>query len=152
MFDNGLIKSLKTITNFNNSLQKFFSKNNKSITLNLKGSFLFYATILQNNDGAIHSNYARKWIINDICIISVTVRVAWNGLVIVRSSRPEVFCKKDVLKNFAKFTGKHLWPETCNFITKETSESLEIPKILRTPFFMEQLWWLLLKGNYWIFE
>ena len=25
-----------------------------------------------------------------------------------RSSRSEVFCKKDVLKDFAKFTGKHL--------------------------------------------
>ena len=25
------------------------------------------------------------------------------------SSRPEVFCKKDVLGNFAKFTGKHLY-------------------------------------------
>ena len=25
-----------------------------------------------------------------------------------RSSRPEVFCKKVVLRNFAKFTGKHL--------------------------------------------
>ena len=27
---------------------------------------------------------------------------------ITRSSRPEVFCKKDVLRNFTKFTGKHL--------------------------------------------
>ena len=27
---------------------------------------------------------------------------------ITRSSRPEVFCKKGVLKNVAKFTGKHL--------------------------------------------
>ena len=27
---------------------------------------------------------------------------------ICRDSRPEVFCKKDVLRNFAKFTGKHL--------------------------------------------
>ena len=26
----------------------------------------------------------------------------------IRSSHPEVFCKKDVLKNIAKFTGKHL--------------------------------------------
>ena len=26
-----------------------------------------------------------------------------------RSSRPEVFCKKSVLRNFAKFTGKHLY-------------------------------------------
>ena len=25
----------------------------------------------------------------------------------LRSSRPEVFCKKDVLRNFAKLTGKH---------------------------------------------
>ena len=29
-------------------------------------------------------------------------------LVICRSSRPEVFCKKGVLRNFTKFTGKHL--------------------------------------------
>ena len=28
--------------------------------------------------------------------------------VITNYSRPEVFCKKDVLNNFAKFTGKHL--------------------------------------------
>ena len=27
---------------------------------------------------------------------------------IFRSSRPEVFCKKSGLRNFAKFTGKHL--------------------------------------------
>ena len=26
-----------------------------------------------------------------------------------RSSRPEVFCKKGVLRNLAKFTGKHQW-------------------------------------------
>ena len=26
----------------------------------------------------------------------------------IRSSRPDVFCKKGVLRNFAKFTGKHL--------------------------------------------
>ena len=26
----------------------------------------------------------------------------------IRSSRPEVFCKKGVLRNFAKFTGKRL--------------------------------------------
>ena len=48
-----------------------------------------------------------------------------------RSSHPEVFCKKVVLRNFAKFTGKDLCQslffnkvaslETCNFIKKETS-------------------------------
>ena len=46
-----------------------------------------------------------------------------------RSSLPEVFCKKGVLRNFAKFTGKHLCQSlffnkvagaACNFIKKET--------------------------------
>ena len=37
-----------------------------------------------------------------------------------RSSRPEVFCEKGVLRNFTKFTGRHLWPEACNFMKKET--------------------------------
>ena len=36
----------------------------------------------------------------------------------------EVFCKKGILRNFAKFTGKHLCqsfkPQACNFIEKET--------------------------------
>ena len=41
------------------------------------------------------------------------------------SSRPEVFCKKGVLRNFAKFTGKHLYQslffnKVANFIKKET--------------------------------
>ena len=38
-----------------------------------------------------------------------------------RSSRPEVFCKKGVLRNFAKFTGKHLLQA---LIKKETLAQL----------------------------
>ena len=41
-----------------------------------------------------------------------------------RTSRPEVFCNKVVLRNFAKFT--------------------KLAKFLRTGFFIEHLWWLLL--------
>ena len=46
-----------------------------------------------------------------------------------RSSRREVLCKKGVLRNFTKFTGKHLCQslffnkvagQACNFIKKET--------------------------------
>ena len=44
-----------------------------------------------------------------------------------RSSRTEVFCKKGILRNFAKFTGKTPVPDlffnkvaVCNFIKKET--------------------------------
>ena len=44
-----------------------------------------------------------------------------------RSSRPEVFCKKGVLRNFKKLTGKHLCQSlfcndsACNFIKKRDS-------------------------------
>ena len=70
-----------------------------------------------------------------------------------RSSCPEVFCKKGVPRNFAKFTGKHLCqilfliscrPEACNFIKKETLARVNFAKFLRTPFFIEHFWWLLL--------
>ena len=55
----------------------------------------------------------------------------WNLLLYLerpsyRNSCPEVFCKKRVLRIFAKFTGKHLCqrrffcrPHACNFIKKE---------------------------------
>ena len=59
----------------------------------------------------------------------------WFELSKSRSSRPEVLCKKSVLRNFAKFTGKHL------------CQSL-LPECLRTPisffffsiFFPEQIY------------
>ena len=54
-----------------------------------------------------------------------------------RSSRPEVLCKKVVLRNFTKFTGlkKRSWHKCfpVNFV-----------KFLRTHFLTEQLLWLLL--------
>ena len=49
-----------------------------------------------------------------------------------RSSRPEMFYKKGVLRNFAKFTGKRSFP-------------VNFAKFLRIPFLTEHLWWLLLK-------
>ena len=58
-----------------------------------------------------------------------------------RSNRLEVFCKKDVLKNFAKFTGKH------HFIKKETLSQVffgEFCKIFKDTFFIEHLPWLFL--------
>ena len=55
----------------------------------------------------------------------------------VRSSHPEVFCKKGVLKNFAKFTGL-----ACNFIKKETLTqvlSCEFCEISENTFFTEHI-------------
>ena len=50
----------------------------------------------------------------------------------------DVFCKKDVLQTFAKFTRKYLYrSQVCNFIKKETLGQVlpcEFCKILRTAF------------------
>ena len=59
---------------------------------------------------------------------------------------PEVFHKKGVLKNFAKFTGKHLCQSLFfkkNFIKKETLAqvfSCEFCEIFKNTFFTEHLW------------
>ena len=75
----------------------------------------------------------------------------------MKSSRPEVFCKKGALRNFAKFTGKHLYQSlflnkvvglACNLIKKESLAQVfpvNFTKFLSTPFFTEHLMWLLLK-------
>ena len=62
-----------------------------------------------------------------------------------RSSRPEVFCKKGVFRNFTKFTGKHHCQSLCNFIKKETLALVfyfEFCEICKITFFIEHLWWL----------
>ena len=71
-----------------------------------------------------------------------------------------MFCKKGVLRNFTKFTGKNLYQSlffnkvaglrSCKFILKETLHrcfSVSFVKFLRTPFLIKHLWWLLLKHN-----
>ena len=69
------------------------------------------------------------------------------SLWIYRSSRPEVVCKKCVLRNFAKFTGKHLCQSL--FFNKVAGGlhrcfPVNFAKSLRTPLFTEHLRWLLL--------
>ena len=77
-------------------------------------------------------------------------------LIISRCSCPEVFCKKGVLRNLAKFTSQE---NTCarvsflinlqaDFIKKQTLTQVFFPlnlvKFLRTPFITEYFRWLLL--------
>ena len=74
-----------------------------------------------------------------------------------RSSRPEVFCKKGVLRNFAKSTGKHLCQSLFfNKVAGLRPETLlkkrlwhrcfpvNFAEFLRTPFIIKHVWWLLL--------
>ena len=62
-----------------------------------------------------------------------------------RSNRPEVFCKKGVLWNFVKLTGKHLCQSL--FLKKRLWRRCfpgNFTKFLRTPLYREDLWWLFL--------
>ena len=68
----------------------------------------------------------------------------------VVQSRTGMFCKQGALRNFTKFTGKHL----CQSLFFNKVEGLRkrlrcfpvnFAKFLRTPLFIEHLWWLLLK-------
>ena len=80
------------------------------------------------------------------CIKLFLVSHSCMGCPIFRSSCPEVFCRKGVLKNFTKFTGKHL----CNNCTGSVTLlkkglwhrcfPVNFVKFLRTPFFIEHLW------------
>ena len=75
-----------------------------------------------------------------------------------RSSRLEVFCRKGVLRNFEKFTGKHLCQillfnkvaglRTVTLLKKRfwyRCFPVNFPKLLKTPSITEHLRWLLLK-------
>ena len=82
-----------------------------------------------------------------------------NDTLIVKSSRPEVFCKKGVLRSFTKFTVKHLCQSP--FFKKVAGLgpatllkkrlwyrcfTMNFAKFLRTPFLTEHLRGLLLNG------
>ena len=59
-----------------------------------------------------------------VFIVLVTICIIAKWINLFQKQSPDIFCKKGVLRNFAKFTGKHLYqslqPKACNFIKKET--------------------------------
>ena len=84
------------------------------------------------------------------------------SLIFYRSSAPEVFCEKGVLRNFTKCTGKHpyqslffnkfagLGPATIlNRRLWHRCFPVNFAKLLWTPLVTEHLWWLLLSSTTW---
>ena len=66
-----------------------------------------------------------------------------------RSSHLEMFCKKSALRNFAKFTGKHLcqdlfFDKVAGLRLWHRCFSVNFVKFLRTHFLTEHVQWLLL--------
>ena len=109
----------------------------------LYSSFLF---CLQKKPETLRILYSSKDLtLQDKCI---------KYLLIFRSNRPDVFCKKGVLRNFAKFIGKHLCRSL--YFNKVVDPTLlkqrlryryfpvNFVQFLRKPFPTEHLRWLLL--------
>ena len=72
-----------------------------------------------------------------------------DGILQGRSSRPEMFCKKGILRNLTKFTGKHLCQSLffrlVTLLKKRLWHScfpVNFVKFLRTPFCIGHLWQL----------
>ena len=106
----------------------------------------------------IRSKIWRQFLVHD----EVNPEKGFHLGTFLRSSHPEVFCKRVVLKNFTKFTGKHLGQSLLfNNVAGLRSATLlkrrlwhrcflvNFVKILRTPFLTEHLRWLLLLLVYW---
>ena len=89
-----------------------------------------------------------------ICLFCFFRYFIQNPDTIFRSNRLEVLCRKSVLRNFAKLTGKHLCQslffnkvagQACNFIKKQTLTqvfSREFCEISNNTSFTKHLWWL----------
>ena len=118
------------------------------------------------NKGVLRNfrNFTEKYLFQGLFFNKLTVaqmfscescEITWNTF--SRSSRPEVFCKKGIIRNFARFTGKHLSQSL--FFNKVADLrpttlvkkrlrlrwfSVNFGKFLRKPFFIEHLCWLLL--------
>ena len=65
--------------------------------------FHFFFLLRKNVEEGHTPQCHRPWERSSVIAITLSQRC------IQRSSRPEVFCKNDVLRNFTKFTGKHLY-------------------------------------------
>ena len=91
-----------------------------------------------------------------VLLIYIACRIfIYSNLICSRSSRPEVFCIKGILRNFAKFTGKHLCQSLffnnvsglrpATLLTKRLWHRcfpVNFVKLLRTPILKEHLWWV----------
>ena len=95
------------------------------------------------------TNFKLCWVICQIILITYNLDTVLVFLYdsMFRNSRPKVFCKKDILKNFGKFTRKHLCQSL--FFNKVAGLRhrrfpVNSAKFLRTPFLIEHLCWLLM--------
>ena len=130
-------------------------------------SIISFLTVIQSlifvDSGSINCEMMAKFQRTKCLVIPFVSVLEWSKilqflrLALYRSSRPGVFCKKGAVKNFTKFTVKH--PCQSLFFNKVSGFrpatllkkrpwhrcfTVNFVEFLRTPFFIERLWWLLL--------
>ena len=107
------------------------------------------------NKGYLFQN--KIYCLEKTCLCFTKIKFSKHTL--YRSSRPKVFCKKGVLRNLAKFTGKQLYQSfffdkvgglSPAFLLEKRlwhrCFSVNFAKFLRTPCLTKHLWWLLLSA------
>ena len=110
-------------------------------------------SIIRSRNSFVPETLVSKW-------LDIANGVTYLRRFLVRSSRPEMFCKKGVFRNFIKLTGKHLCQRL--FFNKVAGLRpttvfkkrlwhrcfpVNFRKFLRTPFLTEYLRWLLLSSQ-----
>ena len=109
------------------------------------------SVILKLEGGSSSAKFLITFILKNICerlFLKISISVTNSEAVFQRS-----FAKKGVLRNFAKFTVKHLcqsllFDKVAGLRLWHRCFLLNFVKFQRTPFFIEHLWWLLLQ-IYW---
>ena len=123
---------------------------------NCQSVFLFKTIFLKRKGKAYFASFTLS--LSFSCLRGILVELFLHrSQLMYRSSRPEVFCKLGALRNFTKFTGKHLCQGL--FLNKVAGLrpttllkkglwhkcfTVNFAKFLRAPFFTEHLRWLLL--------
>ena len=119
-----MIKDLsKAIMNKSKTVNRYHKWSSRRKFLAMKSAKNFCKNLIEMKK-IIFSKVTQKDFANN--------KIFWNR---IGRSRPEMLCKKGVLRNFAKFTEKHLCHSL--FFNK-------VSKFLRTLFFTEHLRWLFL--------
>ena len=95
----------------------------------------------------LHYRKVFECVVRLLYVCMLLVEIYQKCVQLFRSSRPEVFCKKDVLRNFTKFTGIHLCQSL--FLNKVKKRiwhrcfPVNFAKFLRAIFLTEHLRWTL---------
>ena len=151
----------KTAQPNHNTVQNCTTKSQHWVKLHNEITTLDKTAQPNHNAGQNFTTKSQHWtkLYNQITTLGKTAQRNHSEVQVLRSSRPEAFCKKCVLRDFAKFKGKRLCQillfnkvvglRSANLLKKSLWHRcfpVNSAKFLRTTFFTEHIRWLLLSA------